>query len=106
MGDLPVECEIESRGGGVINHLENNYDLSVHPEPLAPVLPRHGVLDELVLLEVLGLASRSTPSGPHLHPVLRALVPRELLEDRPSIILGRQAQQEASSLMMLATVCR
>ena len=25
---LPVECEIESRGGD--NHLENNYDLSVH----------------------------------------------------------------------------
>ena len=28
VGDLPVECEIESRGGD--NHLENNYDLSVH----------------------------------------------------------------------------
>ena len=78
----------------------------MHPEPLAPVLPGHRVLDELVLLEVLGLAAGPEAGRPHLHAVLRALVPRELLEDRPSIILGRQAQQEASSLMMLATVCR
>ena len=105
MGNLPVECEIESRGG-VINHLENNYDLSVHPEPLAPVLPGHGVLDELVLLEVLGLAAGPEAGRPHLHAVLGPLVPRELLEDRPSIILGRQAQQEAASIIVFPPVRR
>ena len=102
-----MECDIifgiESRGG---THLENNYDLSVHPEPLAPVLPRHLVLDELVLLEVLRLATAAEAGRPHLHPILGPLVARELLEDRPSIILGRQAQQEAASLMMLAPIRR
>ena len=78
----------------------------MHPEPLAPVLPRHGVLDELVLLEVLGLATAPKAGRPHLHPVLRALVPRELLEDRPPIILGRQAQQEASSLIVFPPIRR
>ena len=45
-------------------------------QPLAPVLPRHRVLDELVLLEVLGLATGSEAGRPHLHAVLRALVAR------------------------------
>jgi len=37
---------------------ENNYAYSaMDAQPLAPVLPRHRVLDELVLLEVLGLAA-------------------------------------------------
>ncbi len=54
-------------------------------QTLAPVLPGHRVLDELVLLEVLGLATAPKAGRPHLHPVLRALVPRELLVDRPPI---------------------